>query len=118
LFFFFKADSRFSDALDVVAQNLTVALSATFPQTFAAFAASRHGFTKSKPTATGSLLLHWFFSSCGEQGLLLVAVRRCLIAVASLVAEHGLEACRLQQLQQGTQELQLLGVRAQAQRSW
>ena len=30
------------------------------------------------------------FSSCGEQGLLLIAVRRLLIAVASLVAEHGL----------------------------
>ena len=30
------------------------------------------------------------FSSCGEQGLLFVAVRRLLIAVASLVAEHGL----------------------------
>ena len=30
------------------------------------------------------------FSSCGEQGLLLVVVRGLLIAVASLVAEHGL----------------------------
>ena len=30
------------------------------------------------------------FSSCGEQGLLFVAVRRLLIVVASLVAEHGL----------------------------
>ena len=30
------------------------------------------------------------FSSCGEQGLLFVAVHRLLIAVASLVAEHGL----------------------------
>ena len=30
------------------------------------------------------------FSSCGEQGLLFVAVRRLLIAVASLVAQHGL----------------------------
>ena len=30
------------------------------------------------------------FSSCGEQGLLFVAVSRLLIAVASLVAEHGL----------------------------
>ena len=35
------------------------------------------------------------FSSCGVQGLLLVAVHRLLIAVASLVAEHGLEVCRL-----------------------
>ena len=32
----------------------------------------------------------WAFSSCGEQGLLFVEVRRLLIAVASLVAEHGL----------------------------
>ena len=30
------------------------------------------------------------FSSCSEWGLLLVAVRGLLIAVASLVAEHGL----------------------------
>ena len=30
------------------------------------------------------------FSSCGERGPLFVVVRRLLIAVASLVAEHGL----------------------------
>ena len=30
------------------------------------------------------------FSGCGEQGLLFVAVRGLLIAVASLVAENGL----------------------------
>ena len=30
------------------------------------------------------------FSSCGERGLLFIAVHRLLIAVASLVAEHGL----------------------------
>ena len=30
------------------------------------------------------------FSSCGEQGLLFIAVHGLLIAVASLVAEHGL----------------------------
>ena len=30
------------------------------------------------------------FSSCGEQGLLFVAVRGLLIAVASLVVEHRL----------------------------
>ena len=29
-------------------------------------------------------------SSCGERGLLFVAVRGLLIAVASLIAEHGL----------------------------
>ena len=34
--------------------------------------------------------LRWAFSSCGELGLLFVAVRGLLIAVASLVAEHGL----------------------------
>ena len=32
----------------------------------------------------------WAFSSCGERGLPFVVVRRLLIAVASLVAEHGL----------------------------
>ena len=36
------------------------------------------------------------FSSCGERGLLFVAVHRFLIAVASLVAEHRLSACGLQ----------------------
>ena len=30
------------------------------------------------------------FSSCGEQGLLFVVMHRLLIAVASLVVEHGL----------------------------
>ena len=30
------------------------------------------------------------FSTCGKQGLLFVAVHGLLIAVASLVAEHGL----------------------------
>ena len=29
------------------------------------------------------------FSSCGEWGLLFIAVRRLLIAVASLAVEHG-----------------------------
>ena len=40
-----------------------------------------------------ALSLHccaWAFSSCGEQGLLFIAVHGLLIAVASLVAEHGL----------------------------
>ena len=32
----------------------------------------------------------WAFSSCGEQGLLFVVVLGLLIAVASLVVEHGL----------------------------
>ena len=32
----------------------------------------------------------WAFSSCGERGLLFVAVCGLLIAMASLVVEHGL----------------------------
>ena len=38
------------------------------------------------------------FSSCGERGLLIIAVRRLLIAVASLVVEHWLQVLGLQQL--------------------
>ena len=41
----------------------------------------------------GWLGLHccaWAFSSCGEQGLLFVAVHGLLTAVASLLAEQGL----------------------------
>ena len=37
-----------------------------------------------------SLLLFGLFSSCGELGLFLTAVRGLLIAVTSLVAKHGL----------------------------
>ena len=40
-----------------------------------------------------ALRLHscvWAFSSCGERGLLFIAVRGLLTAVASLVAEHRL----------------------------
>ena len=33
------------------------------------------------------------FSSCGERGLLFIEVCGLLIAVASLVAEHGLRSC-------------------------
>ena len=40
----------------------------------------------------------WAFSSCGEKGLLFVAVHGLLIAVASLVVEHGLQAHGFQQL--------------------
>ena len=50
-------------------------------------------------------------SSCGERGLLFVAVCGLLIAVASLVAEHGLQA-------RGLQQLWLAGSRAQAQQWW
>ena len=35
------------------------------------------------------------FSSCGERGPLLIAVRGPLTVVASLVAEHRLQMCRL-----------------------
>ena len=38
------------------------------------------------------------FCSGGEWGLLFIAMCRLLIVVASLVAEHGLQACGLQQL--------------------
>ena len=40
--------------------------------------------------ALGLCCCAWAFSSCGEQGLLFFAGRGLLIAVASLVAEHGL----------------------------
>ena len=36
----------------------------------------------------------WAFSSCGEWGLLFVAVHGLLIGVASLVAERGLQGAR------------------------
>ena len=40
--------------------------------------------------ALGLRCCAWAFSSCGEQGLLFVAVHGLLIVVASFVAEHGL----------------------------
>ena len=40
--------------------------------------------------ALGLRCCAWAFSNCGERGLLFVAVCELLIAVASLVAEHGL----------------------------
>ena len=39
--------------------------------------------------ALGVCCCAWAFSSCSKRGLLFVAVCRLLIAVASLVAEHG-----------------------------
>ena len=36
----------------------------------------------------------WAFSSCGERGLLFIAVRGLLIAVASLAVEHVLQGAR------------------------
>ena len=41
----------------------------------------------------------WAFSRCSAPGLLLVEVHGLLTAVASLAAEHRLEAQGLQQLQ-------------------
>ena len=40
--------------------------------------------------ALGLRFCAWAFSSCVERGLFFVAVHGLLIAVASLVAEHGL----------------------------
>ena len=40
--------------------------------------------------ALGFCCCAWAFSSCGERGLLFIEVRGLLIAVASLVVEHGL----------------------------
>ena len=40
--------------------------------------------------ALGLCYCAWAFSSCGEWGLLFIAVRGLLTEVASLVAEHGL----------------------------
>ena len=39
----------------------------------------------------GSLMLHAGFSGCGKWGCSQAVVRRLLIAVVSLVAEHGLQ---------------------------
>ena len=51
------------------------------------------------------------FSRCSEQGLLFLMVCGLLIAVASLVAEQGLQVC-------GLQQLWCVGSRAQAQQLW
>ena len=40
--------------------------------------------------ALGLCFCAWAFSSCGDRGLLFVAVHGLLIVVASLVTEHGL----------------------------
>ena len=49
-------------------------------------------------SALGLRCCAWAFSSCSERGLLFIVVHGLLIVVASLVAEHGLQAHRLQQL--------------------
>ena len=51
------------------------------------------------------------FSSCGERGLLFLAMRGLLTVVASLAAEHGLQA-------RGPQQLWLAGSREQPQYLW
>ena len=74
--------------------------------------------------AQGLRCCAWAFSSCIKRGLLfvavrglliavasLVAVRGLLIAVASIVAEHGLQV-------RGLQQLWLAGSRVQAQQLW
>ena len=58
-----------------------------------------------------SSLLCGLFSSCSEWGLLFIAVHRLLIAVASLIADHGLYSTQASV----AQSLWLLGSRAQAQ---
>ena len=65
-----------------------------------------------------SLLLLGLSSSCGEGGSSLVSGCRLLIAAVSLVAECGLQACWLQQLQHVAQSLRLPGSGAQAQWLW
>ena len=63
------------------------------------FPVSVHSLFFKKKFFLATLGLHccmWAFSSCGEWGLLFVAVRRLLIEVASLVVEHGLQAHGLQ----------------------
>ena len=63
-----------------------------------------------------SLWLHWVFvAACG---LSLVVMHGLLIVVTSLVAEHRLEACRLQQCSTQAQELRLTGSRTQGQYLW
>ena len=59
----------------------------------------------------GSLLLHAGFLQLQRAGATLVAVCGLLIAVASLVVEHSLQVC-------GLQQLWLTGSRAQAQQMW
>ena len=49
--------------------------------------------------AVGLCCCMWAFSSCGELGLLFIAVHGFLLVVASPVVECRLQACRLQQFQ-------------------
>ena len=56
----------------------------------------------------------WAFFSCSEQGLLFVEVCGLLTAVASHVAEHGLQVHRLQELWHGGSVLATLRLWSQA----
>ena len=57
-----------------------------------------HSFIHLFMAVLGLCCCAWAFSSCGERGLLFIKVHRLLIVVAPLVAEHGPQARRLQQL--------------------
>ena len=58
-------------------------------------------------TALGLRCCAWAFSSCGERGLLFIAVHGLLIVVASLVVEHRLQVSGLQQFGTWAQQLWL-----------
>ena len=60
----------------------------------------------------------WAFSSCGERGLLFLAVCGLLIAVDSLVVEHRLQVRGLQQLCHVGSVVVARSSRAQAQQLW
>ena len=69
-------------------------------------------------TALGLRCCARAFSSCGERGLLFVVVLGLLIAVASLVAEHGLQVHGFSSCGSWAQQLWLAGSRVQAQQLW
>ena len=69
-------------------------------------------------TALGLCCCVQAFSSCGKWGLLFLAVHGLLTAVASLVAEHGLQSAGFSSCGTWAQQLWLAGSRAQAQQLW
>ena len=74
---------------------------------------------KSKQRKLGLVAVLGLFSSCEKWGLLFLAVFGLLIAVASPVAEHGLEAVQASSSWgMRAQQLQFPGSRAQAQELW
>ena len=77
-----------------------------------------------KKVSSLSLIYFWLnwvfiavhaFSSCGEQGLLFIAVHGLLTAAASLAVEHRLRVHGLEQVQHSGSALQLAGSGALAQ---